>query len=513
MRPKIILAVALALTFHAGAYGRFYVVSGASPGDWERRSLVLAVVTAVDAKKYPVVATLEIRATITGSLDPAATPRVTSGVNCPAEGARGGANLAMMNRPRVGTLVVALLLKPPGRLGPPRYFGGPPTEVPPRHIRGWPADEWMVEGGGVGFMPRGEPICEVKSFDDDVTQGIIARVRALRKTAATIGTAAAAAAAARARSPGAGTGAEPRIASEPDNETPGAGVGPRASAPPPGKIVAFDLAGKATLEMVLIRPGTFVMGDDQGNPDEKPAHRVTITEPFYLGRCKITDRQLESLLGPGTAVRKGAPDTSPTWAGWDTSRRFLDRLSGLHVALVAAGKSPNPRGEFRLPTEAEWEYACRAGTTTKCSFGDSEDKLPDYAWVSGSGTHPVGQKKPNPWGLYDMHGDVWEWCSDWYSDDYYRQSPSVDPQGPSEAGPGHARVLRGGGSPCGPAALHSAFRFWWTTTDSPAPPCAGLRVAMSAPDEPSLPPDQPAVSRVKVDDPKSKKAESREVKK
>ena len=109
------------------------------------------------------------------------------------------------------------------------------------------------------------------------------------------------------------------------------------------------------------------------------------------------------------------------------------------------GPLPGGEGEFRLPTEAQWEYACRAGSTTKYCFGDDETTLGDYAWYSAnsdSKTHPVGQKKPNAWGLYDMHGNVWEWCQDWYDSGYYAKSPEDDPTGPAT---GPCRVIRGGG--------------------------------------------------------------------
>lgn len=113
-----------------------------------------------------------------------------------------------------------------------------------------------------------------------------------------------------------------------------------------------------------------------------------------------------------------------------------------------------------MPTEAQWEYACRAGTTTKYTFGEEDSGLGDYAWFtanSDSKTQPVGQKKPNAWGLYDVHGNVWEWCGDWYGSDYYEKSPADDPIGPSS---GSGRVVRGGGWSYLASFCRSAYRYY-----------------------------------------------------
>ena len=113
---------------------------------------------------------------------------------------------------------------------------------------------------------------------------------------------------------------------------------------------------------------------------------------------------------------------------------------------------------YRLPTEAEWEYACRAGSTGKYCFGDDETELPEYAWFkphSQGKPHPVGQKQPNPWGLYDMHGNVWQWCNDWYGETYYAESPTDNPRGPAS---GKMRVLRGGAWDSNADKCRSAYR-------------------------------------------------------
>ncbi len=163
---------------------------------------------------------------------------------------------------------------------------------------------------------------------------------------------------------------------------------------------AVDLGGGIQMEFVLIRPGSFRMGSDLG--DEAPARDVTITEPFYLGKYEVTQEQWEAVMGTNPSYFKG-PKLPVDNVSADDAQDFLTRVREKTGRTLA------------LPTEAQWEYACRAGTITRYSFGDSPASLQDYAWFadnSGGITHPVGEKKPNRWGLYDMHGNVWERCTD-----------------------------------------------------------------------------------------------------
>ena len=230
----------------------------------------------------------------------------------------------------------------------------------------------------------------------------------------------------------------------------------------PSKRTSVDLGGGVTMLLVLIPAGEFPMGDESGYESEKPVHKVKITKPFYLGKYVVTLQQWQ-------AVMENKPDPKgsklPAGVAWDDCQTFLIKLNA---------KIGVQEGKFVLPTEAQWEYACRAGSTTKYCFGDDEAQLGDYAWYSANmvGTpHPVGEKKPNAWKLYDMHGNVWEWCADWYDPGYYAKSPSDDPRGPAT---GTDRVNRGGVWDRAAWVCRSAFRF-----SGPAVPgnCVGFRVA------------------------------------
>jgi formylglycine-generating enzyme required for sulfatase activity len=183
------------------------------------------------------------------------------------------------------------------------------------------------------------------------------------------------------------------------------------------------------IEFKLLPGGTFTMGEGAD------AHQVTLTKPFEIAVYELTQEQASKITKVNPSAFKG-PQNPVEQVSWDDAVEFCRKLSALPAEKQAGYV-------YRLPTEAEWEYACRAGTTTAYSFGDSDSELGDYAWYvenSGKTTHPVGGKKPNAWGLYDMHGNVFEWCQDWHGGDY----PSGSVTDPTGAAVGSLRVIRGG---------------------------------------------------------------------
>ena len=199
------------------------------------------------------------------------------------------------------------------------------------------------------------------------------------------------------------------------------------------------------MRFVPIPAGEFMMGD----ADNGPTHKVTLTQPFSLGTYEVTQEQYEKVMGTNPSYFKG-PQNPVEKVSWDDAVEFCRKLSAMPAEKKAGYV-------YRLPTEAEWEYACRAGTKTTYSFGDSDSELGDYAWYnenSGNTTHPVGGKKPNPWGLYDMRGNVWEWCQDWYGD--YPSGSVTDPTGSAS---GSSRVYRGGSWLYNSDYWRSAIRF------------------------------------------------------
>ena len=205
------------------------------------------------------------------------------------------------------------------------------------------------------------------------------------------------------------------------------------------------------LELLKIPAGSFMMGSEENDPSaydsEKPQHQVTLHE-FYLGKYPITQEQYQAVMGNNPSHFKDNPKNPVERVSWDEAKAFCKKVYDI------TGK------KVRLPTESEWEYACRAGTQTCYYFGSSENQLESYAWYdknSGSKTHPVGQKKPNAWGLYDMHGNVWEWCEDKWHDNY-RGAP--DDEKPWIQGGKTFRVLRGGCWDNSARGCRSSYRPW-----------------------------------------------------
>jgi formylglycine-generating enzyme required for sulfatase activity len=198
------------------------------------------------------------------------------------------------------------------------------------------------------------------------------------------------------------------------------------------KNLVIDLGGGVKMEFVLIPAGSFMMGSEEGMPDEKPVHRVAITKSFYMGKYEVTQEQWQALMGGNPSEFKG-PKNPVEQVSWFDCQNFISKLK------------PKVNGlKPRLPTEAQWEYACRAGSQSAYYYGNRGADLWQYAWYGeseGGSPHPVGEKEPNAWGLYDMHGNVYEWCSDVYGKSYYRVSPQNDPLGSDS---GENRVLRGG---------------------------------------------------------------------
>jgi formylglycine-generating enzyme required for sulfatase activity len=220
----------------------------------------------------------------------------------------------------------------------------------------------------------------------------------------------------------------------------------------------YRAVAQVRTNMVFIPAGTFRMGSPSNEvgrlSDEGPQTLVTLTQGFYMGKYMVTQSEYEWVTGKFPSTFTGDLTRPVETVSWEDSTNYCALLTQRERAQKLIG----PNWVYRLPTEAEWEYACRAMTSTRFSYGDDPGygHLLDYAWFadnSGNTTHPVGQKLPNPWGLYDMHGGLWEWCQDWYGP--YPGGSAVDPQGPPT---GTYRVFRGGSWGCQPQELRSASR-------------------------------------------------------
>lgn len=250
------------------------------------------------------------------------------------------------------------------------------------------------------------------------------------------------------------------------------------------------------MKFVLIPPGEFLMGSTPeeieaalvatGSEEswkntirsEAPRHRVVLTQPLYLGMHEVTQAQYERVMetnpsqfaaiGPGKEAVAGL-DTSThpvDSVSWNDAAEFCSRLSEKEEMMPVYSRSGETvtlleGNGYRLPTEAEWEFACRAGTTTRFSTGDKDESMVKVAWLganSGGRTHPTGDLEANPLGLFDMHGNVWEWCSDWYADDSYRAFPGALAENPADTRQGTYRVHRGGDWYNVAADCRSAYR-------------------------------------------------------
>jgi formylglycine-generating enzyme required for sulfatase activity len=244
-------------------------------------------------------------------------------------------------------------------------------------------------------------------------------------------------------------------------------AGPGCNSSGPSQTISFTpvtITTKSGVEMVLIPAGTFDMGSQRGREEEKPAHKVTL-DAFLMDRYEVKQSEYDKLgqieAFPNPSHFKG-PDLPVEQVTWPQAARFCNarsRAEGLQPCYNEDTGECNFQADgYRLPTEAEWEYACRAGTDTDYSFGSEARKLGDYGWFADNAakkTHPCGQKKPNLWGLFDMHGNVAEWCQDVYDKSYYKVSPETNPHGPAD---GKEYVLRGGSWKSDADALRSSYR-------------------------------------------------------
>lgn len=219
-----------------------------------------------------------------------------------------------------------------------------------------------------------------------------------------------------------------------------------------------ELNDKVSLNMIGVKKGTFMMGspaNEVGRESDETQHKVTLTKGFWLGECEVTQEQYEAVMGTNPSHFKGG-NLPVEQVSYEDALAFCRRLTEKERA---AGRLSN-QYEYTLPTEAQWEYACRAGTTTALNNG-TDNNFDEVAWYGSNGsggnaggvTHPVRDKKPNAWGFYDMHGNVWEWCLDWYG--AYPTTAETDPTGAST---GSGRVIRGGSWWNVPSCCRSADR-------------------------------------------------------
>jgi formylglycine-generating enzyme required for sulfatase activity len=262
--------------------------------------------------------------------------------------------------------------------------------------------------------------------------------------------------------------------SEPDSPrgTTSAGASANSGAALNGPVEVVTRSGVA---MISLPAGEFIMGSDKGTADEAPAHKVGISA-FLIDKYEVTHELFTKAQLPNPSHWQDSPRKPVERVRWRDAKQYcnerslLEGLKPCYDEKTADWDCDYAANGYRLPTEAEWEYACRAGTDGPYDFGEP-DKLRQYAWFAdnaGEKTHVVGEKKPNRWGIFDLYGNVSEWCEDVYSPIYYKESAPVDPRGPPSPGKDVKRVMRGGSWKASADMCRATFRQGERTGDSDA---------------------------------------------
>ena len=243
----------------------------------------------------------------------------------------------------------------------------------------------------------------------------------------------------------------------------------------PGAGGIEEVVSASGIEMISLPGGEFIMGSDSGNADEAPAHKVRVTG-FLIDKFEVTHAMFAQAQLPNPSRWQDNPRKPVERVRWQDAKQYcnerslLEKLQPCYNEKTADFDCDFSANGYRLPTEAEWEYACRAGADGAYDFGQA-DKLRQYAWFAGnanSRTHPAGEKKPNRWGIHDLYGNVSEWCEDVYGPSYYREGSANDPHGPPSPGKDVKRVLRGGSWKSSADMCRATFRQGERTGDSDA---------------------------------------------